>query len=82
MDVKEYAVPVDKLPSVRMKQWLDKKSGAFPYGWRQRFFVLAGNMLCMYVNQAEAKPKKVVCMDGVTMEVSTASLFVWRRRVG
>jgi len=69
MEVKELNLSADMLPSVRMKQELVKKSGSFPYSWRQRYFVLSGNMLCMFVNQTDPRPKKVVCVDNITLEV-------------
>jgi hypothetical protein len=74
MEVKELNLSADMLPSVRMKQILHKKSGSFPYNWRPRYFVLSGNMLCMFVNQTDPRPKKVVCVDNMILEVGFSGL--------
>ena len=52
-----------ELTSVRLAAWLSKRSSGVLGGWSQRYVVLAGNFLYVYVAPTDAKPRRVVCVD-------------------
>ena len=80
--VAEFNVTPEQQGNVRLRQALEKRSGAYPYGWRQRFFVLAGNMLFEYNTQTDTRPKKSLCVDRMVVEVSGAvDLWAYMRQV-
>lgn len=66
----ELQVAPRDLKSVRVAGYLQKRSGAFPYGFHSRYVVLSGNFLFLYATDADPKPKKVCCIDGATVAVS------------
>lgn len=76
--VAEFNVTPEQQGNIRMRQMLQKKSGAFPYSWRQRYFVLGGNMLFEYANERENRPKKAICVDKMTIQVSCRLASVCR----
>lgn len=61
----------EELKSVRVAAYLDKRNHAFPYAWRQRYCVMSGNFLFIYLSPRDMKPKRVVCVDEAVAEPSS-----------
>jgi hypothetical protein len=67
----ETLLKAEELKNVRMAAWLSKRSSSFPHGWAQRYVVLSANLLYIYTQPLDAKPKRVVLVDDATATVRT-----------
>jgi hypothetical protein len=65
----ETLLKAEDLKNVRMAAWLSKRSSSFPHGWAQRYVVLSANLLYIYTQPLDAKPKRVVLVDDATATV-------------